>query len=157
MSPRPIAPARWLLPPPGGPNTSKLSLFSSQLSPATKAMTWALESEEGQETVRGTVSPTNGDGVEVEAVEGLAGRQARLREVTLDPASLALGELVLGDGHEEPGGGPALLVGALGEAGPDVLDARQAQLAEQKAEAGFVDGICRGHAGAPSARVVSTS
>jgi len=58
---------------------------------------------------------------------------------------------VLGDGHEEPSGGPALLVGALGEAGPDVLDAGQAQLAEQKAEAGFVDGVGRGHAGAPSA------
>jgi hypothetical protein len=28
---------------PGGPKTSRLSPFSSQLSPATSAMTWALE------------------------------------------------------------------------------------------------------------------
>ena len=89
-------------------------------------------------------------GVEVEGVEGLAGRQARLGEVALDAAAVALGELVLGEGGEEAGGGPALLVGALGEARPDVLDRRQAQLVEQNAEAGGVDGIGRGHAGAPS-------
>ena len=55
-------------------------------------------------------------GVEVEAVEGLAGRQARLGEMALDAAAGALGELVLGQRREEAGGGPALLVGALGEA-----------------------------------------
>jgi hypothetical protein len=32
-----------------------------------------------------------------------------------------------------------------------VLDARQAQLAQQKAEAGLVNGVGRGHADAPSA------
>ena len=78
--------------------------------------------------------------------------------MALDAAAGALGELVLGQGGEEAGGGPALLVGALGEAGPDVLDRRQAQLAQQEAEAGLVDGIGRGHAGAPSAgAAVSTS
>ena len=99
------------------------------------------------------------DGVEVEAVEALAGRQARLGEVALDAAALALGEFVLGEGDEEPGGGPALLVGALSEAGPDVLDGGQAQLGEQKAQAGLVDGIGGGHADAPSSAgaAVSTS
>ena len=75
-------------------------------------------------------------GVEVEAVEGLAGRQPRLGQMALDAAAGAFGELVLGQGGEEAGGGPALLVGALGEARPDVRDAGQAQLGEQEAEAG---------------------
>ena len=67
-------------------------------------------------------------GVEVEAVEGLAGRQARLGEMALDAAAAAFGDLVFGERGKEAGGGPALLVGALGEAGPDVLDTRQAQV-----------------------------
>ena len=83
--------------------------------------------------------------------EGLAGRQARLGQMALDAASAALGDLMLGQGHEKAGGGPALLVGARGEAGPDVLDAGQAQFAEQEAEARLVDRVGRGHAGAPSA------
>jgi hypothetical protein len=63
--------------------------------------------------------------------------------VTLDAAAGALGDLVLGERGEEAGGGPALPVGALGEAGPDVLDGRQAQVAEQETEAGGVDGVGR--------------
>ncbi len=90
-------------------------------------------------------------GVEVEGVEALAGRQARLGEVALDTASGALGDLVLGERGEEAGRGPAFPVGALGEAGPDVLDCRQAQVAEQETEAGGVDGIGRIHAEASSA------
>ena len=72
-----------------------------------------------------------------------------------DAPAGAFGELV---GGEEAGGGPALLVGALGEARPDVGDRRQAQVAEQQAEAGGVDGIggvheCGlvGHAASPPA------
>jgi hypothetical protein len=90
-------------------------------------------------------------GGEVEAVEGLAGRQAGFCQMALDAAALTLGEFVLGEGHEEAGGGPAFLVGAFGEAGPDVPDGGQAQLAEQQAEARLVDRIGRAHAGAPSA------
>jgi hypothetical protein len=88
-------------------------------------------------------------------------RQARLGEVAGDAPAGALGELVLGEGGEEAGGGPALPVGALGEARPDVGDRRQAQVAEQQAEAGGVDGIgsvpwCElvGHAASPSASPV---
>ena len=38
----PMAAARWLLPPPGGPNNKRLAPFSSQLSPAVSAITCAL-------------------------------------------------------------------------------------------------------------------
>ena len=55
-------------------------------------------------------------GVEVEAVEGLAGEQPGLGEMALDAAAVALGDLVFGEGGEEAGGGPALLVGPGGEA-----------------------------------------
>jgi hypothetical protein len=44
-----------------------------------------------------------------------------------DAACLALGEFDLGEGGEEAGGGPALLVGALGEAGAVAMEAGQAQ------------------------------
>ncbi len=54
-------------------------------------------------------------GLEVEAVEGLAGQQAGFGEVPLDAAAITLGQFVLGDGGEEAGGGPAFLVGLLGE------------------------------------------
>ena len=83
-----------------------------------------------------------------------------LGEVALDAAAGALGDLVLGQRGEEAGGGPALLVGAFGEARPDVGDRGQPQITEQNAEPGGVDRIGRGHAGAPSeeaAPVVSTS
>src|SRR6267378_1470691 len=39
---KPRAAARWLLPPPGGPNNSKLAPLFSQASPAASAMTCAL-------------------------------------------------------------------------------------------------------------------
>ena len=70
--------------------------------------------------------------------------------MALDAAAGAFGDLVFCERGQEAGGGPALLVGALGEAGPDVLDARQAQVAEQEAEAGLVDRVRRGHAETPS-------
>ena len=80
-------------------------------------------------------------GLELEGVERLAGRQAGLGQVALDATAYALGDLVLGQGGEEAGGGPALLVGALGEARPDGLDCRQAEIAEQEAETRGVDGV----------------
>ena len=71
----------------------------------------------------------HGHGVEVESVERLAGRQSGLGEVALDAAAGALCDLVFGERGEEAGGGPALLVGAFGEGGPDMLDRGQAQIA----------------------------
>ena len=78
-----MAEARWLLPPPGGPNRSRLAPFSSQVSPAAMAMTWALE-------IIGTAS-------NVEGVEGLSGQEAGLGEMPLDAAAIAFGQFVLGD------------------------------------------------------------
>ena len=106
-----MADARWLLPPPGGPKRSRLAPFSSQASPAAIAMIWALE-------IIGTASKSKVSRV-------LPGRQAGFGEMALDAAAIALGEFVLGDGGEEAGGGPAFLVGLLGEFGPYELDGGQ--------------------------------
>ena len=43
ISAKPMAAARWLLPPPGGPNISTLAPLASQLSPAAMAVTCALD------------------------------------------------------------------------------------------------------------------
>ena len=91
----------------GRPEQQQLAPFSSQASPAASAMIWALREHR--------------HGLEVEGVEGLARRQARFGEVAFDAAAAAFGELVLGERGEEAGGGPALLVGLLGELGPDRL------------------------------------
>ncbi len=88
-------------------------------------------------------------GVEVEGVEGLSGQQPGLGEMALDAAAVAFGEFVLGDRGEEAGGGPAFLVGLLGELRPHDLDGGQAQLVEQQAEPGGVDGVGRLHAASP--------
>ena len=50
-------------------------------------------------------------GVEVEAVEGLTDWQPGFGEVALDATAAALGDLMLGQGGQEAGGGPAFLVG----------------------------------------------
>src|SRR6185312_7968644 len=68
------------------------------------------------------------DGIKVKVVQSLARQEFRLTEVTLDTAPIALGNLVLGQGHQEACGRPAFLVRALGELRPYVLDGRQAQL-----------------------------
>lgn len=68
----------------------------------------------------------HGDGIEVEGLEGLAGEQACLGEVTLDPASVALCKLVLGKCAQQARGAPSLLIGLFGEAGPQRLDGGQA-------------------------------
>ena len=62
---KPSAAARWLLPPPGGPNSSRLAPLFSQASPAASAMTWALRDHR--------------DGLEVEAVEASCRAAAGLR------------------------------------------------------------------------------
>ena len=59
--------------------------------------------------------------------------------MALDAATAALGHFVLGERGQEACGGPAFLVGLLGELGPDQLDARQAQLVQQKFDTGGVD------------------
>jgi hypothetical protein len=49
------------------------------------------------------------DGLEVEAVEGLAGRQPGFGEVAFEPASAALGNLMFGHCCQEASGRPAFL------------------------------------------------
>ena len=79
----------------------------------------------------------------------LPGRQAGFGEMALDAAAVAFGQLVLGEGGQEAGGGPAFLVGLFGELRPDELDGGQAQLVEQQAERGGVDSGGRLHAASP--------
>src|SRR5215210_3011518 len=133
---RPIAEARWLLPPPRGTEEEQVRARGEP----------GIASRDRHDLSLGD----HRDGVEVEAVERLAGRQARLGEVALDPAPVAFGELVLGNGGQEAGGGPALLVGLLGELGPDRLDGRQTQFVQHHAEAGGIDGGGRLHAAPPT-------
>ena len=92
----------------------------------------------------------HGDSGEVERLEGLAGQQAGLGEMALDPAPIAFGQFMFHQGAEQAGGGPAFLVGLLSEAWPERLDGRQAQLVQGKGETGGVNvGGC--HAAASSA------
>lgn len=92
----------------------------------------------------------HGYGVEGEAVEGLAGRQVRLGEVSFYPAMRTLGQFVLGNGRQEPGGGPSLSIGLFGELRPERLDCRQPELVEHDAETGFVDDVGGLHATSPT-------
>jgi hypothetical protein len=52
----------------------------------------------------------------------LPGQQLGFLEVALDAAPIALGDLVFGQRHEQARGWPAFLVGALGEAWPELFD-----------------------------------
>jgi hypothetical protein len=116
------------------------------------AVSLAAAGRAEQEQVGALVEPTvaggervqmrlaeHGHSAEVEAVEGLAGRQMGLGEVTFDAPSQAFGEFELGEGGEEPGGGPALAVGPIGELRPQAGHGRQPQLCEQERQAGGVD------------------
>ena len=89
------------------------------------------------------------NGVEVEAGQGLARRQACFGEVTLDPPLPTFSNLVFGEGSEQSRRWPAFLVGSFGEGGPEVLDGRKAQFIEQEVQTRRVDGISGGHAASP--------
>ena len=54
--------------------------------------------------------------------------------MAFDAATIAFGDLVLGEGGEEAGGGPAFLVGTFGKGQPALLDRRQPQLVEDQGE-----------------------
>ena len=77
-------------------------------------------------------------GLEVEGGKALARQQPGLPEMAFDTPSVAFGELVFGEGCEEAGGRPALGIGALGEALPELVDRRQAEIGEHQGE---LDGI----------------
>lgn len=77
---------------------------------------------------------------EVEAIEGLAGRQAGLGEMALDAALFALGQFQFCECREQAGSRPGFLVGARAEFGPEPCDGGQAQGGEQRGQLGGVDG-----------------
>jgi hypothetical protein len=65
--------------------------------------------------------------------------------MALDAAAAAIGRFVLGERGEEACGGPALLVGLLGELGPHQLDARQVQLGQQQFDASGINLVVARH------------
>ena len=110
----------------GRPMTIRLAPSSSQRSPALSAITCALE--------------TIGHSGELEGLQRLAARQMRFAQTPLEAPAGPVGDLVLGQDSQQPGGWPALAVGLLGEPWPQRFDARQTQLAEHEVECGGVDG-----------------
>jgi hypothetical protein len=85
-----------------------------------------------------------GQHLEVEGRQRFAAWQLGLGEVTLDLPGFALGELAFGEGGEELGGRPALLVGTFGEVLPVHMDAWQAQRGEHRGQLVDVD-LTSGH------------
>ena len=67
--------------------------------------------------------------------------------MSLDAAAIAFGQFMLHQGAEQPGGGPAFLVGLFGEARPERLDGWQAQFVQGQGQAGGI-GLGRRHAAA---------
>jgi hypothetical protein len=86
-----------------------------------------------------------------------AGWEAGLLEVAGDAAVGALGDLVLGKGGEEAGGGPALLIGTGGELRPNELDSGQAEVVERQRQPAGVDRRRGGHAASPRRMVAISS
>src|SRR5271154_6082338 len=60
--------------------------------------------------------------VEVEAVEGFSRQQPRLDKMARETATVAFGDLVLGESGQEAGGGPTFLVRPLREGSPILFD-----------------------------------
>ena len=94
-------------------------------------------------------------GIEVEAGEGFARRQARFGEMAFDAPLAAFGDLVFGQGGQKPRGWLGFLVGPLCEGGPELLDGRQAQVGEQKVQTRGVDRLGGVHAASPVGAHVS--
>ena len=77
--------------------------------------------------------------LELECLESFSGQEAGFGEMAFDTAAIAFGQFVLGERGQEPGGGPALLVGLLGELRPHHLGGGQTQFVEQQCEPSGVD------------------
>ena len=96
----PMAAARWLLPPPGGPIGA---LFDPAIACGERH---DLRLTDHQHRL------------ELEVLQRFADGQSCFGEVALDAAATAIGDLMLGERREEASRGPACLVGLLGELGP---------------------------------------
>src|SRR6185369_16405255 len=132
----PMAAAKWLLPPPGGPNSRRLAPFSSQLSPAVSAITCAL-------LTMGTASKSK-----LASVLPMGSRASA--RVTLDAAATPIGNLVFGKRGQETSRRPTFLVRLLCERRPHQFDGGQTQVGEQELDTRGVDGIGGLHAIPPS-------
>jgi hypothetical protein len=88
--------------------------------------------------------------LEIEAVEGLADRQAGFGKMALDAAAAAVGDLVLGERRQEARCRPAFLVGLLGELSPHLFDRGQTQIGEEELDTRGIDGVSGLHATPPS-------
>ena len=97
------------------------------------------------------------DGLEVEGVEGLAGRQPGFGEMAFQAAATALGNLMFGQCCQKTPGRPAFLVGLGSKRGLDVFDGRQPQLSKEQLDASGIAGIGGSHAAPTSWTVLSSS
>src|SRR5207302_343254 len=141
-SAKPRAAARWLLPPPGGPNNSKIGAVVQPRIAGGQCHDLGLAD--------------HGNGLEVEGVEGFAGWQPGFGEVAFEAAAAALGNLMFGQCCQETGRRPAFLVGLGGERGPDLFDSGQPQFGEKQLDTSSVAGIGRSHAAPTSWTVLSS-
>src|SRR5438874_6085593 len=140
---KPRAAARWLLPPPGGPNNSKIGAIVQPRVAGGERHDLGLADHR--------------DDLEVESVEGLAGRQPGFGQMAFEAAAGALGNLMFGQCRQETSGRPAFLVGLGSERGPDLCDSGQPQLGKELLDACGVAGIGRSHAAPTHWTVLSSS
>src|SRR5271157_381122 len=126
-SARPMAAAKWLLPPPGGPNNKRLGALFEPTVACGQGHHLRLADHRHQ--------------LEVEAGECFTDGQPCFGQMTLDAAATAIGDLMFGERGQEASGRPAFLVSLLGELGPHQLDGGQAQFGEQELDARGVEGI----------------
>ena len=73
--------------------------------------------------------------------------------MALNAAPVPFGEFVLSDGRQEAGGLPALLIGLLGELGPDDLDGGKTQFTQHDPKARGINSGGGLHAASPAAEV----
>jgi hypothetical protein len=75
----------------------------------------------------------------IETVEGFAGWQTGLKQMSLDASLIAFGELQLGEGGQQSCRRPTFAIGPLGEALPYRGNGRQPQFAQQQRQPRGVD------------------
>jgi hypothetical protein len=124
MRASPIAAARCDFPPPGGPN-SRIGALCEPAVAGGHGHDLRLRH--------------HGYGVEGEAVERLSGRQMGFGQMTFDPAPIAFGQFMFGNGRQEAGRRPSFTIGLLGKLRPQGLDRRQSEFIEHDAEASLID------------------
>ena len=81
------------------------------------------------------------NGLEVEGVQGLAGRQPGFGEMAFQAAATALGNLVFGQCCQKTPDRPAFLVGLGSKRGPDLFDGRQPELSKEQRDTSGIAGI----------------